>query len=214
MNTLIQKLIAEGLNLNKIRGTLLINDYTPKEIEEGLKAAGLIGAKKGGLTQSDVLLYISSEPRTELDLAEFILSKCANNEARWFSDRNKTRSAMLAIHNKYLEAQIHEVNMSVVHKIELKHKAKEKSPYFIDLIGASKEKKQEKKQEEKQEKKEEKKDKRKEDAWNFINRAKASGKKFTRKNGGSKYHPDKVAEFNDEELTKAYNDFFRDNVSA
>ena len=68
------------------------------ELPEVNKAWASFGSKsvKGGIL-ANINKYLGESPRTEKDLAEFLLTETSPNAIRWFSTHNATRLLTIAI---------------------------------------------------------------------------------------------------------------------
>lgn len=78
--------------------TALIGDhgYTFKEAEAYWKENG--SQIRGGVFQA-VLDYLAEAPRTQADLAQYVIDQGTRNEARWFGQRDAIRRLSIAVRN-------------------------------------------------------------------------------------------------------------------
>jgi len=93
------------------------------KLSDSNKAWANFGDKNQGGVFQKVLDFIALKPQTGYDLAEYILSIEAHNEARWFSNREVIRKMALKVFNdpKFIEKEATESQKAKFEKlIELK----------------------------------------------------------------------------------------------
>jgi hypothetical protein len=192
MNTInaksfISNLIANGeKDKDKLIGLTLVEGFTLASVLKAIKDLGLTKRKSEGLTYPDVLEYLESEVRTEVELANFILENCTKNEARWFNDRNKIRSVTNAIHLKYNGNEFKDEYLSKEMKNVLKDRAAGKEPQKKNNLREEAIKK----------------------AWENLNEFIKEFEAGIEPNKG-RVHPDKIESLKDDELYKAYTKAFQ-----
>lgn len=113
-------IVASGKPVKIIRAELTLAGATNKEIKE--LTAGL--TTKEGWTQTNTLLFLGAELRTQEQLYQAILDSGSVNEARWIGDRERVRLLVNKVAQN-LGAQFTEVLASEGLKAQVKALGKE-----------------------------------------------------------------------------------------
>lgn len=120
MNTKVKAVKAEapsidGLTKEQAFNTLFQAGIEYKEVQKIWKEKGAT-AIRGGVFQAG-LDWLASEPRTQYELADYILANGTPNEARWFGQRDAIRRLSIQVRDL---ADFVEVPASEAQKEELK----------------------------------------------------------------------------------------------
>ena len=83
-----------GLTPSAIKAALIKKGYSEESVSELVQTRG-----SDGKTYPEILTFMGESPKTEKELAEFILDEGTNNEARWFNDRNKIRKTINTVYD-------------------------------------------------------------------------------------------------------------------
>lgn len=87
----------DGLTKDQAMTKLIAdNGYTFKEAEAYWKENG--SSVRGGVFQA-TLDFLAEAPRTQKDLADYVISSAPKNEARWFSNRDAIRRLSIQVRN-------------------------------------------------------------------------------------------------------------------
>lgn len=162
----INELKESGLTLAKIKAMLTIEDYTAKEIAQGIKDAGV--SIKPKTFASDYYDWLSASIRTKEEATDYILGQGEFGDTS--DNTKKHRSHYLNIWE--LSATIWNSKESVEAEPEASSEDSERDAKIAE-------------------------------AWEKLARAKKSKRKVR------SIHPDKVSYLNDDVLTKAYSDYFK-----
>ena len=95
----ITSLLDDELSKSKIEATLILEDYSSKDISDALKEAGLIRARTS--FNSDFLDFLASESRTEAEAKTFVLGYGSAN-----AERKINRSLAIAKFALEVEARV------------------------------------------------------------------------------------------------------------
>ncbi len=107
-----------GLTKEKAWNALMLAGIEYKEITKIWKEQGATSIR-GGVFQAG-LDYLAVEPRTQTELAQYILDFGTDNEARWFGQRDAIRKLTIAV--RELPEGWEDVAITETQKTELKER--------------------------------------------------------------------------------------------